>query len=77
MGDKLFIGTHISALTFPRLLNLKPNLSFDIGLSCPCAYTSYLIFIFINIYENIKNIIHEWGYTYKINTISSVLAIDY
>ena len=36
----------------------------------------YLFCILISIYENIKNVIHEWGYTYKINNISSVLAID-
>ena len=30
--------------------------------------------LFINIYENIKNVIHEWGYTYKINDISAAFS---
>ena len=38
------------------------------------AYASYLICIFINIYENIKNVVHEWGYTYKINNISAAFS---
>ena len=33
-----------------------------------------LICIFMNIYENIKNVIHEWGYTYKINNMSAVFS---
>ena len=33
-----------------------------------------LICIFINIYENIKNVFHEWGYTYKINNISAAFS---
>ena len=28
----------------------------------------------INIYENIKNVVHEWGYTYKINNISAAVS---
>ena len=31
------------------------------------------ICIFINIYENIKNVIQECGYTYKINNISAAV----
>ena len=38
------------------------------------AYGNYLICIFINIYENIKNVFHEWGYTYKINNISAAFS---
>ena len=30
-----------------------------------------IICVFINIYENIKTVIQEWGYTYKINNISA------
>ena len=32
------------------------------------------ISIFINIYENIKNVVYEWGYTYKINNISAAFS---
>ena len=28
----------------------------------------------MDIYENIKNVIHELGYTYKINNISDALS---
>ena len=28
----------------------------------------------MNIYENIKNVIHKWGYTYKINKISAAIS---
>ena len=28
----------------------------------------------MNIYENIKNVFHEWGYTYKINNISAAFS---
>ena len=38
------------------------------------AYGNYLICIFIYIYENIKNVFHEWGYTYKINNISAAFS---
>ena len=36
-------STHISAVTYPRLLNLIPNLSLDIGLlspSCTCKLSN-------------------------------------
>ena len=32
------------------------------------------ICIFINIYEIVKNVFHEWGYTYKINNISAAFS---
>ena len=67
-------STHISVVTYPRLLNLIPNQSLDIGLLSPCAYANYLNCIFISIYENIKNVIHEWGYMYKINNISAAFS---
>ena len=38
------------------------------------AYGNYLICIFIYIYENIKNVFHEWGYAYKINNISAAFS---
>ena len=28
----------------------------------------------MNIYENIKNVIHEWGYMYKMNNISAAFS---
>ena len=28
----------------------------------------------LNIYENIKNVIHEWEYMYKINNISAAFS---
>ena len=28
----------------------------------------------MNIYENIKNVVHKWGYTYKINNISAAFG---
>ena len=65
-GGYAYKITCISAVTYPRLLNLKQNKSLDIGLLCP-----NLICIFITIYENIKNGFHEWGYTYKVNNISA------
>ena len=47
----------------------------DIGLiSLCCICKVYINWIVINIYENIKNVIHEWGYTHKINTISSAFS---
>ena len=33
-----------------------------------------LVCIFVNIYENIKNVIHKWGYMYKINIISAAFS---
>ena len=36
--------------------------------------SNYLICIYINNYENIKNVIHDWGFTYKINTISDAYS---
>ena len=38
------------------------------------AYANNLMCIFINIYEIIKNVIHEWGYRYKINNISAAIS---
>ena len=67
-------STHISAVTYPRLLNLIPNYSLDIGLLSPSCICNHLICIFINIYENIKNVIHEWGYMYKMNYISAAFS---
>ena len=64
-GGSAYKITHISAVTYPRLLNLIPNQSLDKGLLSPC---------YINIYENIKNVVHEWGYTYKIINISAAFS---
>ena len=44
--------THISAVTFPRLLNLVPNRSLDTGLLSISTHINDLISIFININEN-------------------------
>ena len=38
------------------------------------VWANYLICIFINIYENIINVVHIWGYTYKINNISAAFS---
>ena len=38
------------------------------------AYANYLICIFINIYKNIKNVIHKWGYVYNFNNISAAFS---
>ena len=38
------------------------------------SIANHLICILINIYENIKNVIHEWGYIYKINNISAAFS---
>ena len=63
--------THISAATYPRLLNMVSNQDLGSVLSSIVAYTKYLIYLIcINIYENIKSVIQEWGCTYKINNIS-------
>ena len=40
----------------------------------PIIHVLHMQIIFINIYENIKNVIHEWGYMYKINNISAVFS---
>ena len=63
--------TYISAATCPRLINMVSNSNLDSVLSSIVAYANYLIYLIcINIYENIKNVIQEWGCTYKINNIS-------
>ena len=63
--------TRISATTCPKLLNMLSNLDLDSVLSSIVAYANYLIYLIcINIYENIINVIQEWGCTYKINNIS-------
>ena len=30
--------------------------------------------MFMNIYDNILNVVHEWGYTYKINNFSAAFS---
>ena len=61
---------HILANTCPRLLNMVSNLNLDRGLSSIVAYANYLTYLkSISIYEK-KNVIQEWGCTYKINNIS-------
>ena len=52
---------HISAVTYPRLLNLIPNKSLDMAYFSLVAYANYLICIFINTYENIKNVVSNGG----------------
>ena len=63
-------STHISAVTYPILLNLIPNQSLDVGLLSPCCICK-LSYSHLRKYSlNIKNVIHRRGYMYNFNNIS-------
>ena len=40
-GGSAYKITHISAVTYPRLLNLIPNWSLDIGILSPCCICKF------------------------------------
>ena len=62
-------NTHISAVTHHRILNLVPNYFVDTALVLAGGYTNYLLSIFMNINEIIRN--ERKGCTYKITNISA------
>ena len=69
--------THISTVTYLRVLNLVPNQSSDISLLSICRICNYLICVFINIYENIKNVIQDGGIPTKLILSQLLLIIDH
>ena len=77
-GGALVIA-HISAVTYLRLLYLVRIESLDIDLLSVFIYklSNFRICIFINIYENIKNVIHDGVYLQSKYYLSFLLIIDY
>ena len=62
MGVCLLNNSYLSCyLTKTTKLNIKLNL--DIGLLSPCCICQ-LSYLHMYIYEYIKNVVHEWRYTY-------------
>ena len=73
MGVYLQNSSYLSCyLSYTTKLNTKLKLRHTPII--PIAYANDLIYIFINIHENIKNVIHRWGYMLNFNNISAALS---
>ena len=71
MVERLFLAVPRGCLQF--VIVVFPDHTHLLFFYYPfVAYANYLIYIFINIYVNIKTVVHECGY--KINNISAAFS---
>ena len=70
MGVCLQKYSYISCYLF-KTTKLNTKLKLRLSSIIPMLHMQI---IFVNIYENVKNVIHEWGYMYKMNNISAAFG---